>query len=143
MELMFTGVEIFSAEEDGYEYEIGDGYVGVVIEVRDEGELIGTISPGMLRFDSPSGSVSARSEVDRLSGMTGDTIVILALLQSNDLLSSMILGQTDQVEEVRVTIHHLPGSHLVWSGWLLVILGSALSSLSRPSFGMRNNPPFE
>ena len=143
MELMFTGVEIFSAEEDGYEYEIGDGYVGVVIEVRDEGELLGTISPGMLRFDSPSGSVSARSEVDRLSGMTGDTIVILDLLQSNDLLSSMILGQTDQVEEVRVTIHHLPGSHLVWSGWLLVILGSALSSLSRPSVGMRNNPPFE
>ena len=97
----------------------------------------------MLRFDSPSGSVSARSEVDRLSGMTGDTIVILDLLQSNDLLSSMILGQTDQVEEVRVTIHHLPGSHLVWSGWLLVILGSVLSSLTRPSVGMRNNPPFE
>ena len=143
MELTFTGVEIFSAEEDGYEYDIGDGYVGVVIEVRDEGELLGTISPGMLRFDSPSGSVSARSEVDRLSGMTGDTIVILDLLQSNDLLSSMILGQTDQVEEVRVTIHHLPGSHLVWSGWLLVILGSALSSFSRPSVGMRNNPPFE
>ncbi len=143
MELMFTEVEIFSAEEDGYDYEIGDGYVGVVIEVRDEGEILGTIRPGMLRFDSPSGAVSARSEVDRMSGMTGDTIVILDLLQSNDLLSSMILGQTDQVEEVRVTIHHLPGSHLVWSGWLLVILGSALSSLPRPSVGMRNNTPFE
>ena len=143
MELIFTEVEIFSAEEDGYDYEIGDGYVGVVIEVRDEGEILGTIRPGMLRFDSPSGAVSARSEVDRMSGMTGDTIVILDLLQSNDLLSSMILGQTDQVEEVRVTIHHLPGSHLVWSGWLLVILGSALSSLPRPSVGMRNNTPFE
>jgi len=143
MELMFTEVEIFSAEEDGYNYEIGDGYVGVVIEVRDEGEILGTIRPGMLRFDSPSGAVSARSEVDRMSGMTGDTIVILDLLQSNDLLSSMILGQTDQVEEIRVTIHHLPGSHLVWSGWLLVILGSALSSLPRPSVGMRNDPPFE
>ncbi|MDG1540286.1 MAG: cytochrome c biogenesis protein CcsA [Candidatus Thalassarchaeaceae archaeon] len=143
MELMFTEVEIFSAEEDGYDYEIGDGYVGVVIEVRDEGEILGTIRPGMLRFDSPSGAVSARSEVDRMSGMTGDTIVILDLLQSNELLSSMILGQTDQVEEVRVTIHHLPGSHLVWSGWLLVILGSALSSLPRPSVGMRNNTPFE
>ena len=143
LELMYTGIEMFSAEEDGYEYEIGDGYVGVVIEVRDESELLGTIRPGMLRFDSPSGSVSARSEVDRLSGMTGDTIVILDLLQSNDLLSSMILGQTDQVNEVRVTIHHLPGSHLVWSGWLLVILGSALSSLSRPSVGTRNSPPFE
>ena len=143
MELMFTGVEIFSAEEDGYEYEIGDGYVGVVIEVREEGELLGTIRPGMLRFDSPSGAVSARSEVDRISGMTGDTIAILDLLQSNDLLSSMILGQTDQVEEVRVTVHHLPGSHLVWLGWLLVILGSSLTSFSRPRAGIRNGPPFE
>ena len=143
MELLFTGVEIFSADEDGYEYEIGDGYVGAVIEVRDENELLGTIRPGMLRFDSPSGSVSARSEVDRLSGMTGDTIVILDLLQSNELLSSMILGQTDKVEEVRVTIHHLPGSHLVWLGWTLIILGSALSSFTRPSIGMQHNPPFE
>ena len=59
----------------------------------------------MLRFDSPSGMVSARSEVDRLTGVTGDTIVILDLLQSNELLSSMILGQTDDVSEVRVTVH--------------------------------------
>ena len=131
MELVFTGVEIVSADDDGYGYGIGDGYVGVVIEARDGGELLGTIRPGMLRFDSPSGSVSARSEVDRLTGMTGDTIVILDLLQSNELLSSMILGQTDQVSEVRVTIHHLPGSHLVWAGWLMVVIGIGMASLSR------------
>ena len=131
LELVFTGVEIVSVDDDGYDYGIGDGYVGVVIEARDGEEMLGTITPGMLRFDSPSGAVSARSEVDRLTGVTGDTIVILDLLQSNELLSSMILGQTEQVSEVRVTVHHLPGSHLVWSGWLLVVLGITLTSITR------------
>jgi hypothetical protein len=130
MELVFTGIEIVSADDDEYGYGIGDGYVGVVIEARDGDEMLGTIRPGMLRFDSPSGSVSARSEVDRLTGVTGDTIVILDLLQSNELLSSMILGQTEQVSEIRVTVHHLPGSHLVWAGWLLVVLGIALGSMT-------------
>ena len=131
LELVFTGVEIVSVDDDGYDYSIGDGYVGVVIEARAGEEMLGTITPGMLRFDSPSGAVSARSEVDRLTGVTGDTIVILDLLQSNELLSSMILGQTEQVSEVRVTVHHLPGSHLVWSGWLLVVLGITLTSITR------------
>ena len=131
MELVFTGVEVLSADEEGYGYRIGDGYVGVAIEARDDGKLLGIITPGMLRFDSPSGMVSARSEVDRLTGATGDTIVILDLLQSNELLSSMILGQTDDVSEVRVTVHRLQGSHLVWAGWLMVIIGSALGSLPR------------
>jgi hypothetical protein len=54
----------------------------------------------------------------------------LDLLQSNELLSSMILGQTEQVSEIRVTVHHLPGSHLVWAGWLLVVLGIALGSMT-------------
>ena len=131
MELVFTGVEVLSADEEEYGYHIGDGYVGVVIEARNDGALLGTITPGMLRFDSPSGMVSARSEVDRLTGATGDTIVILDLLQSNELLSSMILGQTDDVNEVRVTVHRLQGSHLVWAGWLMVVFGSAMASLTR------------
>ncbi len=133
MELVFTGVEVLSADQEGYGYRIGDGYVGVVIEARDNGALLGTITPGMLRFDSPSGMVSARSEVDRLTGVTGDTIVIMDLLQSNELLSSMILGQTDDVSEIRVTVHRLQGSHLVWAGWLMVIIGSALASFPKRS----------
>ena len=133
LELVFTGVEVLSAEDDQYDFSIGDGYVGVVIEVWDGGQRAGTLSPGMLRFDSPSGAVSARSEVDRMSSLTGDTIVILDLLQSNELLSSMIMGQTDQVDQVRVTVHHLPGSHLIWAGWLLVVLGIALASVTRSS----------
>jgi hypothetical protein len=84
----------------------------------------------MLRFDSPSGAVNSRSEVDRMTTLTGDTIVILDIFQSNDLLSSMILGGTDEVETVRITVHSLRGSHLVWAGWVLVMLGGALALAS-------------
>ncbi len=129
MELIFTGVELLSSEDDQYDFVIGDGYVGVVIEVWDGSQRAGTLSPGMLRFDTPTGAVLSRSEIDRMSSISGDTIVILDQLQSNELLSSMIMGQTDQVEQVRVTVHHLPGSHLVWAGWALVMLGTALSSV--------------
>ena len=82
-----------------------------------------------LRFSIGNGV--RRSEVDRLTDVTGDIIVILDLLQSNELLSSMILSQTDDVSEVRVTVHHLQGSHLVWAGWVMVVIGSAMASLPR------------
>ena len=130
MDLVFTGVDLVGADDEDYGYSIGDGYVGIVIEAWDDGELLGELTPGMLRFDSPSGAVSARSEVDRMPHLTGDTIVILDLLQSNELLSSMIMGQTDEVEQVRVTVHHLPGSHLVWVGWLMILLGNATASFA-------------
>jgi hypothetical protein len=42
----------------------------------------------------------------------------------------MILGGTDDVETVRVTVHSLRGSHLVWAGWVLVMLGGALALAS-------------
>ena len=134
-EFVFTDVEMISSNDDGYDYAIGDGYIGVVIEVREDGERVADLMPGMLRFDSPSGAVSARSEVDRMVGLTGDTIVILDVFQSNDLLSSMIMGQTSDVDRVRVTVHHLPGSHLVWTGWVLVILGGLLALASSSPVG--------
>jgi hypothetical protein len=56
--------------------------------------------------------------------------VILDIFQSNDLLSSMILGGTDEVETIRITVHSLKGSHLVWAGWVLVMLGGALALAS-------------
>ena len=87
--------------------------------------------PGMLSFYSPSGSVIARSEVDRMVGLTGDTIVILDVFQSNDLLSAMITGTTDEVEEVRITVHQLPGSHLVWLGWIMLILGGFFTLITK------------
>ena len=129
-ELMFVDTELISADDDTYDFAVGDGFVGVVIEVRRDGELIDTLTPGMLRFDSPSGAINSRSEVDRITGLTGDTIVILDIFQSNDLLSSMIMGGTDDVETVRVTVHSLKGSHLVWAGWTLVMLGGVLALAS-------------
>ena len=131
-EMVFVGTEMLSSEHEDYDFPVGDGFVGVSIEVWQDGELIDTMRPGMLRFDSPSGAVNARSEVDRMSRLSGDTIFILDLAQSNDLLSSMILGGIDDVETIRVTIYDLQGSHLVWLGWILIMLGgiAALSSLS-------------
>jgi hypothetical protein len=134
-EFVFTDVEIISSNDDAYDYAIGDGYIGVVIEVREDGERVAVLMPGMLKFISPSGAVSARSEVDRMVGLTGDTIVILDVFQSNDLLSSMIMGQTSDVDRVRVTVHHLPGSHLVWTGWVLVMLGGLLALASSSPVG--------
>ena len=129
-EMVFVGMELIPSEHQDYDFPVGDGFIGVSIEVWQNNELIDTLRPGMLRFDSPSGAVNARSEVDRMSRLSGDTIVILDLAQSNDLLSSMILGGVDEVETVRVTIYDLQGSHLVWLGWALIMLGglAALSS---------------
>ncbi len=129
-ELVFVDTELISADDEAYDFGVGDGFVGVIVEVRRDGELIDTLRPGMLRFNSPSGAINSRSEVDRMTRLTGDTIVILDIFQSNDLLSSMIMGGTDDVETVRVTVHSLRGSHLVWAGWVLVMLGGALALAS-------------
>ena len=129
-ELVFVGTEIISADDDDYDFGVGDGFVGVLVEVRRDGELVDTVRPGMLRFESPTGAITARSEVDRVVGLTGDVIIILDIFQSSDLLSSMMRGQTEDVDRVRVTVHNLRGSHLVWVGWGLVMLGGALALAS-------------
>jgi len=129
-ELMFVGTELITADDEAYDFGVGDGFVGVIIEVRRDGELIDTLRPGMLRFNSSDGTINPRSEVDRMTGLTGDTIVILDIFQSNDLLSSMMFGATDDVETIRVIVYSLRGSHLVWAGWVLVMLGGALALAS-------------
>ena len=129
-EMIFVGTEMYTSDHEDYDYSVGDGFVGVSIEVWKNGEHIETLNPGMLRFDSPSGAINSRSEVDRMSRLSGDTIVILDMAQSNDLLSSMILGDLDAVESVRVTIYDLQGSHLVWLGWILIMLGGLAALLS-------------
>ena len=134
IEFVFTEVELISAEDEGFDFKVGDGYLGVIIEMRRDGELIDTLRPGMLRFDSPSGAVSARSEVDRHTGIFGDTIIILDIFQSNQLLDAVMLQQTDDIDRVRVTIHDLQGSHAVWTGWGFIMLGGILAFISsRPS----------
>ena len=129
-EFKFKDVQIISSTDENYSYSIGDGYIGIIVEVYEDGILKDELMPGMLSFYSPSGSVIARSEVDRMVGLTGDTIVILDVFQSNDLLGSMITGTTDEVEKVRITVHHLPGSHLVWIGWIMLIVGGFFTLVS-------------
>ena len=34
------------------------------------------------------------------------------------------MGELDDVDRVRLTVYDLPGSHLVWIGWVMIILGS-------------------
>ena len=137
-EFTFTEVELISLESEDYDYSVGDGYLGVVIEMRKNGELIDTLHPGILRFDSPSGQVTPRSEPDRHVGLFGDTIIILDIFQSNDLLNAMMFRETSEVDRIRVTVHDLQGSHAVWFGWILIILGGGLAFASSPKISRQN-----
>ena len=137
-EFTFTEVELISLESEDYDYPVGDGYLGVVIEMRKNGELIDTLHPGILRFDSPSGQVTPRSEPDRHVGLFGDTIIILDIFQSNDLLNAMMFRETSEVDRIRVTVHDLQGSHAVWFGWILIILGGGLAFASSPKISRQN-----
>jgi len=125
-DFIFTDVEKINSSDSEYPFSIGDGYIGIIIDVMKDGEKITQISPGMLRFTTGN-SVSPRSEVDRFSTIYGDTIVILDFYQSQELLEWMTFGQSEEVDRVRITVHSLPGSHLVWSGWVIIMLGSLFS----------------
>ena len=139
-EFILIDVERFSADEEEYPYSIGDGYIGIIIDVMEDGEKIAELSPGMLRFTTGN-SVSPRSEVDRFSTIFGDTIVILDFYQSQELLEWMTFGQSDEVDRVRVTVHSLPGSHLVWLGWSIIMLGS-IFSISSDSFSRKKSSKY-
>jgi len=107
--------------------EVGDGFVGVTIvvhEVKDDGtkEEIGTVHPGTLRFDRQG---VARSEVDTLSGLTGDLVFIFDGSQSAALMQRVVSESTDAVDTVRVTVYVLPHSHAVWLGWVTMMFGMA------------------
>ncbi len=125
-ELTFTDTVLLGEEDAEYDYKIGDGFAGFVIEVTKDGEKVDEVTPGILRF----GWQTTRSEVDRMVRPSGDMIFILDQQQAEISLTSMMRGETDEVEEIRVTVHDLRGSHLVWAGWLLIILGSFAALLS-------------
>ena len=104
----FEFVEVVT-QTDGL--EVGDGYLGAVINVYDEGELIDTVEPGVLRFGTTS-----RSEVDRASTWHGDIVLIMDGTQARSLMEGSDL--------VRIMVYDLPGIHLVWGGWSLMLLAS-------------------
>ncbi len=122
----FEFVEIVSESEN---LEVGDGYLGAIIEVYKDGEHIGTVEPGILRFDNNIADSTSRSEVDRISMVTGDLVFIMdgtqakTLMQGNDL--------------VRITVYDLPGIHLVWIGWGLMMVGNIATWLKTPNSFLR------
>ena len=104
----FEFVEVVTQTED---LEVGDGYLGAVINVYEDGELIETVEPGVIRFDTRS-----RSEVDRVNMWHGDLVFIMDGTQAKSLMEGSDL--------VRIMVYDLPGINLVWGGWILILLAS-------------------
>ena len=123
----YTLVETIAIDnqDEDFRFDVGDAYLGVVVEMSKDGELVDTLEPGILRF-----GVMGRSEVDRHVGLFGDTILILDGFQVQDLMPSIFLNETGEIDRIRVTVHELQGSHLVWGGWAITILASGLAFLS-------------
>ena len=122
-------------EVDGYGYvfeeivlenedlEVGDGYVGAIISVYSGDEKIGEVEPGLIRFDGSNNP--ARSEVDTLVRYHGDIVVIFDGSQTTGLMQQVSSDGADSVQRMRVIIYDLPGSHLVWAGWAIMMVGMA------------------
>ena len=118
--------QLLAEDDPDYEYNIGNGFAGFVIEVTRDGEKVDEVTPGILRF----GWQTTRSEVDRMVRPSGDLIFILDQQQAQISLTSMMQGETDEVSVIRVTVHDLQGSHLVWTGWGLIMLGGVFALIS-------------
>ena len=129
--LTFTGLEIIDSSDPDYDYSTADGIVKFHVDVSDEnGNYIDTVTPGILRFDTPSGAVIPRSEVDRMGRLTGDLMFILDIQQANRVITNMMLGEIDDVDRVGVTVYDLKGSHMVWFGWFFLLLGGSFATFS-------------
>ena len=124
-----------TVEVDGYGYvfddivlenenlEVGDGYVGAIISVYSGDEKIGEVEPGLIRFNGSSNP--PRSEVDTLVRYHGDIVFIFDGSQTTGLMQQVSTEGTESVQRMRVIIYDLPGSHLVWAGWALMMVGMA------------------
>lgn len=127
----FTGLRLTSED-----LEVGDGYVGIQIDVYELeggeiGEQIGSVEPGMMRFDTTTDSgfvlqSRSRSEVDTLTRWSGDIVFIFDGSQANGLMQQTALNGSDSIELVRVTVYDLPASHLVWLGWTTMLFGMGM-----------------
>lgn len=122
-EYTFEEVVTLKKTDDEFQerFDVGDGYIGTIINISD-GESTTIVEPGVLRFDMPF-ETFPRSEVDRAVKLHGDIVVIFDLSQSQ-AMENMQSGELKDLEQIRVTIYDLPGSHLVWIGWVLTLVGS-------------------
>ncbi|MCP2504946.1 MAG: hypothetical protein NLN65_06605, partial [Candidatus Poseidoniaceae archaeon] len=116
-------------------YELDEGAVG---------EKIGTVEPGMLRFDikTDSGFVlqsKSRSEIDTLTHWSGDLVFIFDGSQANGLMQQTAQNGSDSIQLVRVTVYDLPASHMVWLGWSMMLLGMGVVVLGDISKNERLN----
>ena len=123
-EYTFEDVVILKKSESEFEkrFDVGDGYIGTIIKISDNNGKSTKIEPGVLRFDMPF-ETFPRSEVDRAVKFHGDIVVIFDLSQSQ-AMENMQNNELENLQQIRVTIYELPGSHLVWGGWMLTLLGS-------------------
>ena len=127
----FTGLRMTSEN-----LEVGDGYVGIQIDVYEleggaVGDKIGSVEPGMMRFDTTTDSgfvlqSKSRSEVDTLSRWSGDIVFIFDGSQANGLMQQTAQNGSDSIELVRVTVYDLPASHFVWLGWTTMLFGMGM-----------------
>jgi len=129
----FTELSATSPDDEGWDESVGDGKIVVTVEVRKsiDGDVIATLKPGMLRFDE--GGITARPETDIWHRPHGDLVMIFDQSQANELRITSFMQQGDSVDSVRVVIYDLTGSHLVWTGWVLILIGTALNWIMTPS----------
>ena len=115
---IFTDLELDSNPE------VGDGYLGISVDVYsiDEqgNEFLGSVYPGTTRFDN---SGFARSEVDRYSTTNGDIVFIFDGSQASGMMREASINGIESIEIIRITVYELPFSHLVWAGWGIMLAG--------------------
>ncbi len=128
--MTFEGWVVLSDDDSEFDsrFSVGDGYLGSTISVSDtNGKELGTVEPGMLRFDASNGF--PRSEVARLQTWSGDIVFIFDWSQTQDLGNASMSADGLDVDRVRLTVYTLHGSHLVWIGWSIIVFSSALIAL--------------
>tara|TARA_B100001115_G_scaffold185090_1_gene191511 strand:+ start:9271 stop:11826 length:2556 start_codon:yes stop_codon:yes gene_type:complete len=122
----YTFEDVITLKKDDLEFknrfDVGDGYIGTKIRINNSAGDSVIVEPGVLRFDLPF-ETFPRSEVDRVAKLHGDIVVIFDLSQSQ-AMDNMKNQELDDLQQIRVTIYELPGSHLVWLGWVIMLLGS-------------------
>ena len=102
--------------------------IGLAVDTYDEDLLLSRCSEKATfdfgdRFDgSPN---PPRSEVDTLVRYHGDIVFIFDGSQTTGLMQQVSIDGADSVQRMRVIIYDLPGSHLVWAGWAIMMVGMA------------------